>query len=763
MKSLVARLPFLLFALTLLSPESRGQAIEKAVLDQVKDAAVYIRVKAGNALGMGTGFVISSTGDTVQIMTNRHVVVLDEAVVGEGTKQEVFAVFRSGTPQQKEYSARILAFDESELRDLAVLEVKGVMNPPRPILADQTAAEGEFFETMPVYAVGYPRGEQINAILDTNSALPAITVSAMSIGSLRRDEGSRLARVQLTGSLIEGNSGGPIVDSKGRLVGVAVSRLRGEAVGFAIPPSVITRFLAGDIGGLRADIKEVEGATPRTLGIRIAARLIDPLNKLRKVSIRYARQAGTPESNPDPQGSYPILPASADVPLQLANGDATCEITIPLAQPDDYKLLFQFVLVDSAGRTYAEKPRAVTLPDQPGQPLLGLGGESDKPKTIARWSCEVNTGEGATIKNIAGLTTIQLPASVPHVNAPQFKLFNAPSALVQTSGDFMAMVAVTNDFDPGGETVQLASGRKVPFTFQGAGLLLWQDEKNFVRFERCKGSTGGVGLVHRILVEVYKNGREVGLHYSGNLPDRPFFISAGRKGSRVQLLYSHDAKEMHVFQEIAMDFSPEILVGLSASNLSKQPLTAKFERFVIRDGQGKDVPIKPIGITRLIDSGSEKRPDGSWFVEGAGLKIANAKGSTQKQTGLKEQFQGEWTWSGDRQLLWQANGKGDTLTVEFPVETPGTYEIKGRFTLGPEYGAVSFALDSKSLLQGKPSDFYYAQVRPAKAMTLSRSNLIKGNHRLTVTMQDRNAKSKGYHFGIDELVLVPAGTTPAKP
>src|SRR4051794_2466347 len=251
-----------LVAILLLAPSGWGQAIEKQVLDQLKDSTVFIKLKVpqvGEA--SGSGFVIRTTGDTLLIMTNRHVVVPDEGDLPAGAKHELWVVFRSGTPQQQELPATLLAYDDREVRDLAVLEVKGVQAPPRPIPANLTTAEADFYETMPVYTLGFPGGRAAGGVVGNVKNNPAIPVNTMSISSFRRDDANRLARVQLNGSAIEGNSGGPLVDNKGRLVGVIVSRLRGEPVGFAVPPSVISQFLDGDIGALKAELTSLHTRT----------------------------------------------------------------------------------------------------------------------------------------------------------------------------------------------------------------------------------------------------------------------------------------------------------------------------------------------------------------------------------------------------------------------------------------------------------------------------------------------------------------------
>ncbi len=228
------------------SAEARGQSFDKATLDRVKDATVYIKIKVnGRPVSAGSGFAILAKGDSVTVMTNRHVAVHDDDELPANAKPEIFVVFRSGTPQEQEVPAKLLTFDRRKVTDLAMLEVKGVKQPPLPINADRPVAEGDLFETMTAYSLGFPLGGMISGgNLNSN---PAVTVNAMTISSFRRGESNRLERIQFSGSMIQGNSGGPIVNDKGTLVGVVVERLAGESVVRAIPPNVITAFLGGDV------------------------------------------------------------------------------------------------------------------------------------------------------------------------------------------------------------------------------------------------------------------------------------------------------------------------------------------------------------------------------------------------------------------------------------------------------------------------------------------------------------------------------------
>jgi hypothetical protein len=652
--------------------------------------------------------------------------------------------------------ARVIAFDEREDRDLAVLEVKGVRQPPRPIAADQTAVESELFLTMPVTTLGFPLGQQIGQIANNRDANPSLTATPMSISGLRRDELKRLVRIQFSGgALIEGNSGGPVVDSKGKLVGVAVERLAGESVGFAVPPGTIAAFLAGDISGLRAESLGLQGGK---VGVKFAVRMIDPLNRIKSVNLRYARAPSAAPATPTPpkpdaQGRFPLLESATIVPLTIAAGSAGAQFSVPVAKPEDRKLVVQFVLTDTAGRSVTSAPRPIELPEAAG-PIAGVM-ESERKRVQAKWSCEVNLALGAKIANQPGLTTIDVPGGKAMGNVPQFKMYNAPSALVKASGDFLAGVIVANDFDPGGELINVpgSTSKKFPYTFQAAGLLIWQDEKNFVRFERSKGSADGVGLRHCILLEIYKGGKEaVHLYTGGDLPSQPYMLAAIRKGGSIQLLFGDQQKNLRVFKEMAIDFNNDVFVGVSAMNLSKRPFQARFQEFGLKGLDGRDIEAKPVKMTELIDSGIEKLDDGTIVLEGATLKVLKLMGISAESTDMSS-FRG--TWSGNRQLLWQAKTTGEALAVELPVETSGKYEIKGKFTIAPDYGKIKFAVDGKPLKEGKSTDFYNKETRPAVLMSLGSIPLSQGKHRFTFTVGGKNSDSSGYNFGVDELRLVP--------
>jgi hypothetical protein len=128
------------------------------------------------------------------------------------------------------------------VNDLALLRVEGE-NLPAPLTFGRSA---DLIETQEVVIFGYPFGE----LLGKN-----ISVNRSTVSSLRKENGTLMV-VQLAGGLNPGNSGGPVTNNRGEVIGVSVAKLRGaDTIGFAIPAEVAWEFVkdqwrsGGRIGG----------------------------------------------------------------------------------------------------------------------------------------------------------------------------------------------------------------------------------------------------------------------------------------------------------------------------------------------------------------------------------------------------------------------------------------------------------------------------------------------------------------------------------
>src|SRR5262245_32288090 len=268
-------------------------------LQRLKDATVYVKTAIGPIEMSGSGFVIQVTGDSALLVTNQHVIVKPKELrVGgyipglrgrdrlalmklqsalAGAEPVVSVVFNSGNGNEQVAKAELLGGLEEP--DLAILKVSGVKVPPRPIEFRQVAQP---LETMPLYMLGFPFGDA----LATNKGNPAITIGKGSVSSIRKDAAGKLVKVQIDGALNPGNSGGPVVDTKGNLVGIAVQTIQGSNVGLAIPPTALVSVLDGRVGNPAVVAGKVEnGAAPK---YEVVVPVIDPLKKLKSISVQYA-------------------------------------------------------------------------------------------------------------------------------------------------------------------------------------------------------------------------------------------------------------------------------------------------------------------------------------------------------------------------------------------------------------------------------------------------------------------------------------------
>jgi len=197
-------------------PPSKAEIAKRA-----KACTAFIEVKPVS----GSGFCVHSSG---LFVTNAHVVSRG------GGGSEVTLVLDAGLKTQKIYKAKVLRRD-AEL-DLALLKVDG--NEPFKALDLGSGEEPD--ELSDVIALGFPFG----TALSKASAYPAISVNMGTVTSLRRDKDGELNRIQLDAALNPGNSGGPVLDGSGQVIGVVVGGIPGAGINTAIPVSHLRRFCA---------------------------------------------------------------------------------------------------------------------------------------------------------------------------------------------------------------------------------------------------------------------------------------------------------------------------------------------------------------------------------------------------------------------------------------------------------------------------------------------------------------------------------------
>jgi 2-alkenal reductase len=183
----------------------------------------------GSGTSQGSGFVVDDEGT---ILTNAHVITN----VGESSSvrgaDRVYVEFRDG----ERLPASILGYDL--FADVGVIRVQADAHRLEPLPLGDSA---RVVVGTPVAAIGTPFGNQ------SSLAVGVVSATGRSIPSLT----SRYAvadAIQTDAPINRGNSGGPLLDPRGRVIGVN-AQIRSnsgnaEGVGFAIPINVARRSLA---------------------------------------------------------------------------------------------------------------------------------------------------------------------------------------------------------------------------------------------------------------------------------------------------------------------------------------------------------------------------------------------------------------------------------------------------------------------------------------------------------------------------------------
>jgi S1-C subfamily serine protease len=208
------------------SPTTSGSLNTTAIAAKVDPAIVDINTVVGSGQAAGTGEIVNSNGE---ILTNNH-------VVDRSTSIQVTMTGHSQT-----YTAHVIGVDPSA--DIAVIQVDGVSGWPTVSFASSSSVKvGDA-----IVALGNALGHGGTPDVSQGSVTALDQTITASEGGSKSEQLSGM--IQSDATIYPGDSGGPIVNSSGQVIGMITAgdvqgfRSSASNVNYAIPSDTILRVV----------------------------------------------------------------------------------------------------------------------------------------------------------------------------------------------------------------------------------------------------------------------------------------------------------------------------------------------------------------------------------------------------------------------------------------------------------------------------------------------------------------------------------------
>jgi S1-C subfamily serine protease len=184
-----------------------------------KSVASTVRIdgiaESCSAAMVGTGFIVSPE----RVITNAHVVA--------GVKEPVITLFNS----QTQLGGRVIAIDRK--KDIAIIFVPGLTGEKLTFIGPVTPNEIGF-------VVGYPNGGNLRTMpVSVTSEFESIGTDIDGNGETRREV------IVFGGDVKPGNSGGPLLNDQGQVLGVVFAAdAENKNTGYALAPSEVAKLVS---------------------------------------------------------------------------------------------------------------------------------------------------------------------------------------------------------------------------------------------------------------------------------------------------------------------------------------------------------------------------------------------------------------------------------------------------------------------------------------------------------------------------------------
>jgi regulation of enolase protein 1 (concanavalin A-like superfamily) len=203
--------------------------------------------------------------------------------------------------------------------------------------------------------------------------------------------------------------------------------------------------------------------------------------------------------------------------------------------------------------------------------------DDNGPHTLPGWGTTIDPDGDCQFLQKDSTLQILVPATIHDLNP--WRGQNAPRVVARVAGDFAVQVKVTGEFLPG----MTSAGKGAPFN--GAGILIWENDRNYVRIERDAYWASGMLMCYPPLMEYWHKGRYSGAneepasaeYFQGNST----WLKAERRGKMMTVSISHDGLDWKLVKNFPVELADENLVGVAALNTSDLPFTVEFSDFSI--------------------------------------------------------------------------------------------------------------------------------------------------------------------------------------
>ncbi len=399
----VRLLPVLALLAALLCLPVQAAGAPRAVLN-AKDGVVRIFCEVDGDVYSGSGFLVANTSSGAMVVTNYH-------VVQGASEMELY--YDGNGPVDLEMVA------VAEGQDLCLLRTQDALPGMAPLTLADKVEIGEA-----VYALGYPGGSDVFssdlALTKDKMALTSGLVSALTSTDLLGDQSQAVQLIQTNADINHGNSGGPLLNEQGQVIGVNTLALNDfgiTGVNAAIHVDELRGFLQAQgvsvghsIGGLL-----IWGIV--LLSVLLAALLVLVLFLIRnekKAAARRAAQQMGAAGYPGPAGPVQAqAPPMAPAQQVANNGQSPAQTGAAQAaasgQPQGQTAQWAATGTPAAPEVPAPVPPQATTAQQvpPAPPAAAPQGVNGMPPQ-----------GGQTDFGPAGIPAAVAPVSAPALSAP---------------------------------------------------------------------------------------------------------------------------------------------------------------------------------------------------------------------------------------------------------------------------------------------------------------------------------------------------------